>query len=107
MGQGDFFWSFQALNSGATNSAAEGTFAVGETGSLYLYYSTMNSELDTGAGLDISLTNSGVVEFSAAETFDFDICLFGGAIASRQQLTQDGLMHLVLPKALPRIQLPD
>ncbi len=67
----------------------------------------MNSELDTGAGLDISLTNSGVVEFSAAETFDFDICLFGGAIASRQQLTQDGLMHLVLPKALPRIQLPD
>ena len=78
MGQGDFFWSFQDLNSGATNSAAEGTFAVGETGSLYLYYSTMNSELDTGAGLDISLTNSGVVEFSAAETFDFDICLFGG-----------------------------
>ena len=77
MGQGDFFWSFQDLNSGATNSAAEGTFAVGETGSLYLYYSTMNSELDTGVGLDISLTNSDVIEFTAAETFDFEICVAG------------------------------
>ena len=73
--QGDFFWSTSDLNSGATNSAADLSLIVGDTASLYLYYSTAVSELDTGAGLDLSLTNNGVVNFTAAETFDFDIVL--------------------------------
>ena len=74
--QGDFFWSTSALNSGATNSAAELTLDnVGDTGSLYLYYNTDNSQLDTGAGLDLSFTSNGVVNFTAAETFDFDVVL--------------------------------
>ena len=71
--QGDFFWSTSELNSGATNSAANVELGVGETGSLYLYYSIANSELDTGAGLDLSFTNNGIINFTAAETFDFDI----------------------------------
>ena len=73
--QGDFFWSTSALNSGATNSAAEVTGEVGDTGSLYLYYSTANSELDTGAGLDLSFTSNGIVEFTGAQTFDFEVAL--------------------------------
>lgn len=73
--QGDFFWSLNGLHSGATNSAAEESLRVGETGSLFLYYSIDNSEIDTGAGLDITSTNPGVIEFTAAETFDFNTCL--------------------------------
>ena len=83
LAQGDFFWSLNDLNSGATNSAAEGNFRVGESGSLFLYYSIDNSELDTGAGLDITSTNPGVIEFTAAQTFDFDTCLgMAGAITT-------------------------
>ena len=73
--QGDFFWSTSALNSGATNSAAEVEGEVGDSGSLYLYYSTANSELDTGAGLDLSFTSNGIVEFTGAQTFDFAVAL--------------------------------
>lgn len=81
--QGDFFWSTFDLNSGATNSAANVELNVGDTGSLYLYYSVANSELDTGAGLDLSFTNNGIVNFTAAETFDFDI-LFGDTPVARR-----------------------
>lgn len=75
-GQGDFFWSTSPLNSGAVNSDPFIGAATGvATGSLYLYYTTVNSELDTGAGLDLSWTNDGVVAFTAARTFDFEIAL--------------------------------
>ena len=80
--QGDFFWSTSDLNSGATNSAADLSLNVGDTASLYLYYSTVNSELDTGGGLDLSFTSNGVVNFTAAETFDFDIELASGPIGA-------------------------
>jgi len=75
-GQGDFFWSTSNLNSGASNSdAVVDTNNVSDTGSLYLYYSTENSDLDTGAGLDLSWDVDGVIAFTAAETFDFDIVI--------------------------------
>ena len=74
--QTDFFWSFNGLNSGATNSdEVSGVFNTGATGTLYLYYSTANSELDTGAGLDLSWSNNDLVRFTAAQTFDFDVVL--------------------------------
>ena len=73
--QGDFFWSTSALNSGATNSAADLTLDIGESATLYLYYSTANSELDTGAGLDLSFSNNGIVNFNSAQTFDFGVAL--------------------------------
>ena len=38
--QSDFFWSTSALNSGATNSDVDITLNNGDTGSLYLYFST-------------------------------------------------------------------
>ena len=71
-GQTDLFWSFSPLNSGATNSFAEQTFSVGDTGTLYLYNSI---EVDTGCGLDIATTESGVIGFTGAETFCFDVVL--------------------------------
>ena len=74
--QSDFFWSLADLNSGATNSAVDAQFNQGDTGSLFIYYTTngpANSDLSTGAFLDIESSNSGVIQFTGAETFDFRI----------------------------------
>ena len=74
--QTDFFWSFHDLNDGATNSDAVGNFAIGDTGSLFMYYSTngpADSDLSVGAFLDIATSQSGVIRFTDAETFDFAI----------------------------------
>ncbi len=81
--QTDFFWSFNDLNSGAVNSPAKGVFRPGDTATLFLYYSTVNSDLDTGAGLDISLSNDATIDFMAARTFDFDIVVAGTDVGNR------------------------
>ena len=72
--QTDFFWSFQGLNNGAVNSDTSGDFNVGDTGTIFLYYTTngpIDSDISVGAFLDIATTTAGVIEFTAAETFDF------------------------------------
>jgi len=74
-GQGDFFWSTSDLNSGAANSDPFINLFENTSGSLYLYYSTDNSDIDTGAGLDLSWDVDGVVAFTAAETFDYNVVL--------------------------------
>lgn len=75
--QGDFFWSFAPQGGGATNSAAKGNFLIGDTGSIYLYYDTANSQLDTGFFIDIASSMAGVVNITGLETFDFDIRVGG------------------------------
>ena len=85
-GQTDFFWSTQDLLDGATNSDALLELAPGESGSLFLYYTVngpANSNLDTGAFLDVATTSTGVVEFTTAETFDFDIRVSGQPVTRR------------------------
>jgi hypothetical protein len=74
----DFFWSTFGLNSGAVNSSMPvAFFSEGSSGSLFLYYDTMTSEMDTGAFLDIATSTPGVIEFTAAESFDFPITVMG------------------------------
>ena len=51
-------------------------FEVGDTGSLWIYWSTngpADSDLEIGAFIDVLSSNSGVIEFTAAQTFDFEI----------------------------------
>jgi len=91
--QGDFFWSTQGLGEGATNSAAELTLQAGETGSLFLWYTTNGpamSELSVGAFLDVAQSLSGVVNFTGAETFDFEVQIAGTTTGWRWQ--DDGVM---------------
>ena len=68
--QGGFFWSSSDLNSGATQDANHvvnlAGQPIGTTGSLFLYYSTESSDIDTGASLDLSWTNHGVIAFTTA-----------------------------------------
>ncbi|MEM9411944.1 MAG: trypsin-like serine protease, partial [Planctomycetota bacterium] len=74
----DFFWSTAALGQGASNSSmAMIPASQGESGSIFLYYDTMTSEVDTGIFLDISTSIPGVIEFTNAESFDFDILAAG------------------------------
>lgn len=85
-GQTDFFLSFNDLNQGATNSDAVASFSPGDAGSLYLYWSTngpANSNIDTGAFVDLQTSLSGVIEFTAAETFDFDVLVLGSVLGPR------------------------
>ena len=72
--QADFFWSTQDLNSGAVNQPLLLDLDLGETGSLYLYYTSNGpSDLDinVGAMLDIATSQPGIIRFTGAEVFDF------------------------------------
>ena len=87
-GQADFFWSTANLGQGATNQvmADGGTLRVGDTGSLYLYWSSngpLNSDLSVGAFLDVSTSLQSVIRFTDAETLDFDITNGGTDIGNR------------------------
>ncbi|MEM7248331.1 MAG: hypothetical protein AAF533_23555 [Acidobacteriota bacterium] len=73
---GDFFWSTQPLNSGAPNGDLVADYTVGDTGTLYIYWTTNGpsaSEMDTGGGLDITTSAAGVIQFLTAETHEFPI----------------------------------
>lgn len=77
----EFFWSQAGLGTGAeNNSNANGEFAAGSSGSLFLYYDAMFSEIDTGAFVDIAASDDGVVAFTVAESLEFDITFGGVAV---------------------------
>jgi len=81
--QGDFFFSF---TDGGTNADQSMDFSVGDTGSLYIYWSTngpADSDLSVGAFIDVLSDTAGVISFTAAETFDFDITVGGTDIGNR------------------------
>ena len=72
--QTDFFWSTRDLNTGAVNQPLVLDVEPGETGSLYLYYTSNGpSDLDinVGAMLDIATSQPGIIKFTDAEVFDF------------------------------------
>lgn len=81
--QGDFFFSF---TEGGANEDQTSNFDVGDKGSLWVYWSTngpADSDLNVGAFLDIMSSNSGVIEFTAAETFDYEITVNGTPTGNR------------------------
>ncbi len=85
--QTDFFWSDKNLNSGAVNEGEVVVAkSVGSTGSLFLYYSTngpSQADIDLGAFLDIATSQSGIIRFTGAETFNFPITVQGIEIGRR------------------------
>lgn len=89
VGQSDFFLSFQDLNQGASNSDPVESFSPGDSGTMYLYWSTngpSDSDIDTGAFVDLQSSQSGVIQFTAAESFNFDITLLGTPLGSRWEV---------------------
>ena len=81
--QSDFFFSF---TEGGTNGDQSMAFDSGGSGSLYIYWSTngpANSDLDVGAFIDVATSTAGIIEFTAAETFDFDILVGDTPIGTR------------------------
>ena len=70
---GDFFFSFQ--QNGPNNNQVQG-FNPGDTGTLWIYWSTngpADSDLDVGAFIDVISSTPGIIEFTAAETFDYEL----------------------------------
>lgn len=84
--QTDFFWSLNGLNEGASNANLAVELPVGSTNTAYLYYTTngpANSDITTGAFLDIITSQTGLIQFTNAETLDFGIELFGNPVGLR------------------------
>ncbi len=80
----DFFWSFADFGDGAANdSMPTGTFAEGSMGSMFLYYDPIFGDVDTGAFFDLLTSADGVIEFTNATSFDFDITVDGTAFDVR------------------------
>lgn len=99
----DFFWSASDLNEGAVNdSMAAVMFNEGESGSLYIYYDSLMSELDTGAFLNIQTSSNGVVEFTNAATLDFDITANGTPFTVRWG-DSAGETGLVMPNSIQNL----
>ena len=72
--QTDFFWSFADLGGGAVNdSMPVGNFSEGSSGSMFMYYDPSMGDIDTGAFFDLQTSAAGVIEFTNAVAFDFDI----------------------------------
>ena len=91
--QNDFFFSFADLGGGPMNGNASGDFAVGDSGSLFLYYSTdgpANSDLSVGFFTNLLTSASGVVAFTAAETFDYNLTVGGAPTGLTRLSTGDG-----------------
>lgn len=89
----DFFWSVNDLNAGAVNEP-EVVFPglVGETGSLFLYYSTSGPtgfDIDVGAFVDIATSRPGVIRFTHAETLEFPFQVGDFVVGSRWDNGED------------------
>lgn len=85
-GQTDFFWSLNGLNQGAVNADLSVEIPAGTTSIAYLYYTTngpANSDIGTGAFLDMVTSQTDVIQFNSAETLDFDITLFSQPVGQR------------------------
>jgi hypothetical protein len=69
---------------GTPNSAFDsGELAVGDTGSVFVYWDANLSNLDTGAFLDIVTDTAGVINFTGGETFEFAIEIAGTPVGNR------------------------
>lgn len=68
-----YFWSFENLNEGATNASPSRTFSVGETASVFLYYSAREGGPSIGAFWDVDTAQEGIIDFLGAETLEFAI----------------------------------
>ena len=85
-GQTDFFLSFNDLNQGAVNADAAASFNAGDSGTIFIYWSTngpADSDISTGASVDLQTSQTGVIEFTSAETLDFDVTLLGNLFGPR------------------------
>ena len=85
-GQTDFFLSFNDLNQGAVNEDAVASFNPGDSGTIYIYWTTngpADSDISTGAFVDLNTSQTGVIEFTAAETLEFDVTLLGNLFGPR------------------------
>ena len=82
-GQYDFFYSFNEFGTGVVNSNPGSCRMVGESGTMYIYYSTENSDLDTGGFLEVCTNRDGIIQFSAVETLEFEISVNGRPVGYR------------------------
>ena len=94
---GDFFFSFQ--QDGPNNNQVQ-AFNSGDTGILWVYWSTngpADSNLNPGAFIDVMTSTPGIIEFTAAETFDYELLFEGNPFGLTRGLCAFGPNDGVLP----------
>ena len=84
-GPGDFFWSASSLDTAASNAPFFHELFVGDTETFYVYYSINGSagEVNIGAALNVATSNSGIIQFTNAGTYNFNIEVVGNPVGTR------------------------
>ena len=86
--QTDFFLSMNDLNTGAANEELAAELNPGDTGAIFVYYTTngpADSDIDTGAFIDLA-ASSDAITFTDAQPLNFSISLFGNALDVRWEM---------------------
>ena len=88
----DIFVSFSAFgDGGAATNTMNVDFAEGDSGTAYIWVNDTFS-LDTGAFLDITNTDTSVIQFTGSTVFNPDILVAGTPIDTRWQSTGAGIL---------------
>ncbi|MEM9411260.1 MAG: hypothetical protein AAGA30_09115, partial [Planctomycetota bacterium] len=83
-GPAEFFWSTATLDMGAINTSnGLADIEAGSFGSLFLYFDPLVTDIDTGAFFDVAASDDGIIEFTSAETLEFDISVTGTPVGVR------------------------
>jgi len=85
-GPSDFFWSTRNIGEGAINDDAKLNMEVGESETLYLYYTTngpSDADINDGFSINVATTTPGIITFDDGGSFSFPIEVSGFAIATR------------------------
>ncbi|MEM9410627.1 MAG: dockerin type I domain-containing protein [Planctomycetota bacterium] len=85
-GPSDFFWSTQNLGEGAVNQSLELNLPVGESRTLYLYYSLTGpsaSEINDGASINVATSSEGTVTFEDGGVYNFPVQIFNTTVGQR------------------------
>lgn len=87
-GPADFFWSTLPLGAGAVNNTLDLNVAIGETTTLYLYYSASGpsgGEIADGFAINVATSESGAIAFTEAGSMNYAIEFSGNRIETRWQ----------------------
>ena len=85
----DVFLSFTGVNDGNANASTNAVFNIGDSGVAYIWF-TDDTQVDTGAFLDIVSSDPGVVRFTDSTVFNPDIVSGATTVDTRWQSVSGG-----------------
>ena len=85
-GPSDFFWSTESLGEGAVNQSLDLTLSIGESRTIYLYYSLNGpsaSEIDDGVSINVGASSASIITFEEGGVYNFPVQIADITISER------------------------